>query len=103
MTEVLFMFLSFIVGLLLGTVFFGGLWYTVGKLATSPSPGLWFICSFVMRAAIAVIGFYYVSAGSWRRLLVCVAGFIVARYSVVYFTKSKDKRTQIQKENSYEA
>jgi F1F0 ATPase subunit 2 len=103
MNEVLFMGLSFIAGLLLGAIFFGGLWYTVGKLSTSPSPGLWFIGSFFMRSAITVLGFYYISLGDWRRLLVCLAGFIVARYAVVHFTKSKDKLLQTQKENNHEA
>jgi F1F0 ATPase subunit 2 len=103
MNEVLFMGLSFIVGLLLGALFFGGLWFTVSKLATSPSPALWFIGSFFLRSAITVIGFYYVAFGDWRRLLVCLLGFIVARYAVVYFTKSRDKQLQIEKENSHEA
>jgi F1F0 ATPase subunit 2 len=103
MNEVLFMILSFIVGLLLGAIFFGGLWYTVGKLATSPSPGLWFIGSFFIRSAITVLGFYYISFGDWHRLLVCLFGFIIARYIVVYLTRSKDKQLQIRKENGHEA
>ena len=103
MNDILFMGLSFIVGLLLGAVFFGGLWYTVGKFAASPAPGLWFIGSFFIRSAITVLGFYYISIGDWRRLLVCLLGFIVARYAVVYFTKSKDKQLQIRKESSHEA
>ena len=103
MNEILFMAVSFIVGLLLGAVFFGGLWYTVGKLATSHSPALWFIGSFFIRSAITVLGFYYISLGDWRRLIACLFGFIVARYAVVYFTKSKDKLVQTQKESSHEA
>ena len=103
MNDVLFMGLSFMVGLLLGAVFFGGLWHTVGKLATSSVPALWFIGSFFIRSAITVLGFYYISFGDWRRLIVCLLGFIIARYAVVYFTKSKDKQLQTQKENSHEA
>ena len=103
MNEFMFMGLSFIGGLLLGVVFFGGLWFTVRQLAASPSPALWFIGSFIVRSAITVLGFYYISLGDWRRLIVCLFGFIVARYAVVYFTKSKDKLVQTQKESSHEA
>jgi F1F0 ATPase subunit 2 len=101
MNGALFMGL-FIVGVLLGIVFFGGLWYTVGKLATSSSPGLWFIGSFFIRSAITVLGFYYISLGDWRRLFFCLAGFIVSRYVVIHFTGSK-KSLQIEKETRHEA
>jgi len=103
MNDVLFMGLSFIAGLLLGTLFFGGLWYTVGKLSTSSSPGALFIGSFFIRSAITVVGLYYIAMGDWHRLPVCLLGFIAARYAVVYFTKPKGKQLQIRKEAGHEA
>ena len=92
MNDIVYMILAFIVGLLLGTIFFGGLWVTVRKLATSKMPALWFLGSFFLRVSITLIGFYYISSGSWQRLLICVAGFITARYSVIYFTKSNNEK-----------
>jgi F1F0 ATPase subunit 2 len=103
MNEIVYMILAFIVGLLLGTIFFGGLWFTVKKLVTSKIPALLFLGSFILRVSITLIGFYYISTGSWQRLLICMAGFIIARYSVIYFTKSnKEKQVLLQKEVSHE-
>lgn len=103
MNEFVYKILAFIVGLLLGTIFFGGLWFTVRKLATSKIPALWFLGSFLLRVSITLIGFYYISSGSWQRLLICVAGFITARYSVIYFTKSNnEKQVLLNRKDSHE-
>ena len=92
MNEIVYMILAFIGGLLLGTIFFGGLWFTVRKLVISKIPALWFLGSFILRVSITLIGFYYISSGSWQRLLICVAGFITARYTVIHFTKSTEEK-----------
>ena len=103
MNEIVYKILAFIVGLLLGTIFFGGLWFSVRKLVNSKRPALWFLGSFILRVSITLIGFYYISSGSWQRLLICVAGFITARYSVIYFTKlNNEKQVLLNKEVSHE-
>ena len=103
MNEIVYMILAFIGGLLLGTIFFGGLWFTVRKLVISKIPALWFLGSFILRVSITLIGFYYISSGSWQRLLICVAGFIIARFAVIHFTKlSEEKQVLLKKEISHE-
>ena len=103
MNEIVYMILAFIVGLFLGIIFFGGLWFTVKKLVTSKLPALWFLGSFILRVSITLIGFYYISTGSWQRLLICVAGFITARFAVIHFTKlSEEKQVLLKKEISHE-
>ena len=103
MNDIVYMILAFIEGLLLGTIFFGGLWFTVRKLVTSKIPALWFLGSFILRISITLIGFYYISSGSWQRLLICVAGFIIARFAVIHFTKlSEEKQVLLKKEISHE-
>jgi hypothetical protein len=50
-----------------------------------------------------LIGFYYISSGSWQRLLICVAGFIIARFAVIHFTKmSEERQVLLKKEISHE-
>jgi len=103
MNEIVYMILAFIGGLLLGTLFFGGLWLTVRKLVTSKIPALWFLGSFILRVSITLIGFYYIFSGSWQRLLICVAGFIIARYIVIHFTKTnEEKQVLLNKEVGHE-
>lgn len=88
MNETLLMILAFTAGLALGTLFFGGLWYTVKKTITAKIPALWFFGSFFLRVSIVLIGFYFVSNGNWQRLIICLMGFVAARFIVMYFTKS---------------
>jgi F1F0 ATPase subunit 2 len=87
MSEIVYMVLAFIGGLALGMLFFGGLWLTTKKVITSKMPGILFSASFLIRAAITITGFYYISLGHWQRLLVCVLGYIVARFAVMHLTK----------------
>jgi F1F0 ATPase subunit 2 len=69
-------------GVLLGTFFFGGLWWTIRSRSPSQWSGLLFAVSLVLRMAVAVFGFYLVSHGNWRKLLACLAGFLLARIVV---------------------
>ena len=69
MSESLTVILAFVTGVLLGTFFFGGLWWTIQKGVSSKQPALLFSFSLVLRTIIALAGFYFVSRGDWRRLL----------------------------------
>ena len=68
MTETMSLLSAFIGGLLLGGIFFGGLWWTVRKGLASPRPALWFLVSYIVRMAAAATGFYALSGGHWSRL-----------------------------------
>ena len=92
MNEAVYMVLAFISGLALGTLFFGGLWLTVKKAVSAKTPALWIFGSFVIRISITLVGFYFISSGNWKRLVVCVAGFMAARFLVIHFTRSVDER-----------
>jgi F1F0 ATPase subunit 2 len=86
------MALSLISGLILGVIFFGGLWLTVKKAVAGKNTALWLAGSSIIRIAIVLIGFYYVSDGSWQRMLLCVAGFIAARLLLIWVTRIFDQR-----------
>jgi F1F0 ATPase subunit 2 len=66
-------------GFLLGALFFGGLWWTVQKGLTSQNPVLWFFTSTLLRTGFAVAGFYFISQGDWRKFVLCLIGFVIAR------------------------
>lgn len=87
MSEMFSVILILLAGVLLGTLFFGGLWWTVQKVVFSTQPALLFVCSLVLRTVVTVAGFCLVSRGDWRRLLSCVFGFLVARALVTWFTR----------------
>lgn len=81
---------ALLVGILAGGLFFGGLWYTVKKGITLKNPSLLFLGSFLLRTLATLALFYYVSAGSWQRLLVCTTGFLLARLIVLYLTRTPE-------------
>ncbi len=103
MNEILNIAVPFIVGLLLGIIFFGGLWFTVKKLTTSKMPALLVMGSFIGRIVIVLAGFYFVSLGDWKKLVICLIGFVVGRFAVIHYTKSADEKImQIKKEAVHE-
>jgi F1F0 ATPase subunit 2 len=87
MNETLTLALAGLAGGLLGMMFFGGLWWTVRKGVSSSRPALWFLGSGLLRVSTVLAGFYFVSGGQWKRLLACLAGFIVARVVVTWLTR----------------
>jgi F1F0 ATPase subunit 2 len=82
MNEALILAGSLLAGILLGTLFFGGLWWTIRMGPQSEWSGLVFAGSLLLRMAVAVTGFYLVSHGDWRKLVACLAGFLLARIAV---------------------
>lgn len=101
MNEILNLFLSLIAGFLLGTVFFGGLWWTVQKGLSSRKPAFWFLGSLLIRISIVIAGFYFVSDGHWERLLICLFGFFVMRHIIVRLTRlPEEDQNQLTKEAS---
>lgn len=93
MNDLALLFLSGIAGLALGTFFFGGLWWTVKKGLASPRPGLWFLTSLLCRTGIVLAGFYLVGNGDSRRLLVCLLGFITARFIITRITREQPQKS----------
>ena len=86
MNEAIQLALVLFAGMLLGAVFFGGLWWTVQKGVSARQPALWFGASLLLRTGIVLAGFYFVSGAEWKRLLLCLFGFIIARIVVVRLT-----------------
>ena len=71
-------------GVLLGALFFGGLWWTVRRGVSAKWPALLFLGSMVLRTGVTVAGFYVASGGQWQRLLACLLGFTLARVLVTW-------------------
>jgi F1F0 ATPase subunit 2 len=93
--------LALVTGVLLGAMFFGGLWWTVQKGVSSTRPALWFFGSLLLRTSIALAGFYFMARGHWERLLVCLLGFIMARLIVTRLTQMAEKPPYVAQEASH--
>ncbi len=71
-------------GMLTGLFYFGGLWLTVRRLVSARRPALLMLASFAVRTAIALVVFYLIMNGSWLRLVVALAGFLVMRQGLTW-------------------
>jgi F1F0 ATPase subunit 2 len=80
--------LALLAGAMLGTLFFGGLWWTVRRGLSSSRPALLFLGSLLLRTSVAVAGFVLVSRGDLRRLLACLLGFFLARILVTRLARA---------------
>jgi F1F0 ATPase subunit 2 len=79
-------------GALLGTMFYGGLWWAVNQAVSSKRVALWFLGSLLLRMGLALVGFYFVADGHWQRLLLCLLGFVLARVAVTRLTRPQESR-----------
>ncbi len=81
------------VGLMLGAIFFGGLWWTLRKSLKSPRPALWILGSLLARMSLLLVGLYLVSDAQWQRLLAGLVGVICARFIVLRLTGPADPKS----------
>lgn len=101
MNETLNLLLALVAGLLLGAIFFGGLWWTIQKGLFSKRPTFWFLSSLLLRMSTVLVGFYFVSSYHWERLLMCLLGFFIARRIVMRLTRQPaEEENQLTKEIS---
>jgi F1F0 ATPase subunit 2 len=89
MSELLSFSSALVAGSALGCFFFGGLWWTVQKALTSDHPALYFFASNLLRTGLVVVGFYFISFGDWRKLLICLLVFFIARILITRVTRVK--------------
>ena len=102
MNNSIILLLAWLAGVVLGAIFFGGLWWTVHLGVSSQRPAFWFIASSLLRTGIALVGFYFVSSADWQRLLLCLLGFFMARLIVTRLTQpSKVIKNRLAQEASH--
>jgi len=101
MNDTFRLMVALVTGLLLGAMFFGGLWWTVRRGVSSKRPALWFVGSLLVRTSIALAGFYFSARGHWQSLIVCLIGFVVARLIVTRLTQSAEKPTYLEQKVSH--
>lgn len=89
---------ALVAGVLIGVMFFGGLWWTVRKGLSSTRPALWFSGSLLLRTSMTLAGFYVVSDGHLERLLAGLLGFTIARPIVTRFTGIIEKPISLPQE-----
>lgn len=90
MNETVALVLALGAGLILGAIFFGGLWWTIGKAVSSDRAALWFFGSLLARMGIVLAGFFVIARSHrWQSLVTCLVGFVMARLIVTWLTRPR--------------
>lgn len=72
-----------LVGVLLGTFYFVGLWWTVGRLSRSARPASLYLLSFGFRMALLLLAFSILLNVGVIEFFAALAGFIATRLVLV--------------------
>ena len=90
MSDAFLLGLASCAGLLLGLVFFWGLWLTVAGLDHAPHPARRVIASMLVRFGVVIAGFYLLADfGGWQPVTAAGIGFVLSRYLVIRLTRER--------------
>jgi F1F0 ATPase subunit 2 len=76
------MSVGFVVGVLLGILFYGGLWITVRQLMITRHPIAVTLGSLILRLGLVLAGLLLVSRGRWQNVAACFVGLTAGRIVV---------------------
>ncbi len=79
---------ALLIGIVVGVIFFGGLYYTVQKINDVKYPNLIMGLSFVVRMVILVGMFYYLSKGGYKDIIFALIGVMAARIVITFTVKT---------------
>ncbi len=74
--------LSFAAGVVLGILFYGGLWITVRALMVTRYPVAITLGSLLFRTGAVLAGVVLVTRGQWQNAVACLVGFVIGRIVV---------------------
>lgn len=94
MNETASLLCSCITGLLLGAIFFGGLWWTINFSLYSKYAALYFQLSMLLRTTIVLSGFHLLLGENWQKLLAGLCGFLIARLVATRLARSGESSTR---------
>ncbi len=75
--------LALVVGIGLGTIYYGGLWLTTRAIPNAKSPTLLVFSSYLVRIIVALFGFYLLAYRGWQSVVLGLMGFVVVRIVLV--------------------
>lgn len=81
--------IAFIIGLVLGVIYFGGLYLSIQMINTAKHPSLIMVLSFVIRIGILGGVFYYISKNGVKDMIIVLIGVILVRVIMTSRLKSQ--------------
>jgi F1F0 ATPase subunit 2 len=78
-SDVIALGVGLVAGVILGAVFFGGLWWTTQRLPTTPRPALLLSSSLLVRVLALAVGLLLIAQLGGGALLFAALGLVAAR------------------------
>ena len=79
--------MAFLIGLILGVVYFGGLYLIVQRITSFKHPGFIMAISFVIRMGLLLIVFYFIAQKGIKDILLALTGVILVRVIMIFKLK----------------
>ena len=76
--------INFFIGVILGIIFFGGLYWTIQKLTEVKQPALLMIGSLIFRMALLLSVLFYVSKSGYKGILYALLGMFLVRVIMTF-------------------
>lgn len=83
MNDWLLLATALIAGLVMGALYFGGLWLTVQRLSDARQPALLALGSLAGRLGMLLLGLYFIAGGQFARIGIYLLGFFIMRTILV--------------------
>lgn len=91
------MIISFLIGLFLGVLYFGGLYFTTQRFNNAKSPALFMILSFVLRMGVLIAGFYYLSKSGSKNILIGLLAVMLVRFIMLFNIKNHPSKSSTER------
>ena len=72
-----------VVGFVVGIAYFQGLWLTISRYSGKKNFAAKLLGSFIVRLTPTLVIFYYCMQNDWKRLILMVGGFLIARQVMI--------------------
>jgi F1F0 ATPase subunit 2 len=82
--------IAFFIGIILGIIYFGGLYLSIQKINQVKYPSLLMTLSFVVRMAILLGTFFYISKNGYKDILFALLAVILVRVIMTFKFKNQN-------------
>ena len=86
---------AFLWGMVLGAIYFAGLWYSIRFVLNRNRTALWMSVSFLFRNLLVLAGFYWIMDNNWLPLVTSLAGFLLVRTLLIKRIGANMKTTDL--------
>ena len=80
---------AFLMGAAVGAIFFGGLYFSVRKIAKVKYPRLLMTISLFLRMGVLLGAFFYIAKGGYQDILLALLGVMLVRFAITFALKER--------------